>query len=222
MTRAKTSLPAAAIVAAVLICAGAAKVQAWTNYTDEATFLSNVAAPYLVETFGSIQTGTTNPPLSFTNNGYSFGALSTSNEGSDPALYGILNGTNRWLTVNVYGNSLVFTNFSANVTAIGGYFFSTDYNEAFSNSPVKLTVQLSDLSVTNTTVTNTSTTNFIGFTFATNVTFFSIVATNVAQDIYPTAAKVILATTVPEPSSLALLLLGAGAAALLVFKKRKG
>lgn len=220
MTRAKTSLPAAALAAVVLLFVAATGTRAAT-FTNEADFINNIAAPYLVETFGSIQTGTTNPPLSFTNNGYSFGALSTSNEGSDPALYGILNGANRWLTVNVYGNSLVFTNFSANVTAIGGYFFSTDYSEAFSNSPVKLTVQLSDLSVTNTTVTNTSTTNFIGFTFATNVTFFSIVATNVAQDIYPTAAKIIAGTTVPEPSSFALLLLGAGAAVLLVFKTRR-
>ena len=216
MTRAKTSLPAAALAAVVLLFVAATGTRAAT-FTNEADFINNIAAPYLVETFGSIQTGTTNPPLNFSNSGYSFEALSSSNS-AYPDLFGILNGTNRWLTVVAYEDSLVFTNFSLNVSAIGGYFFSTDENSAFTNSSLLLSVQLSDSTLITTNVTSATATNFYGYTFATNIRSLTIGATNAN---FPTAAKVIAGTTVPEPSSFALLLLGAGAAALLVFKTRR-
>ena len=218
----KTSLPAAALAAVVLLFVAANGTRAAT-FTNEADFINNIAAPYLVETFGSIQTsGFVASPTNFSGNGYSFDAITTSNHVDSPpsSLYGYVSGSNHWLTVYYDNDNVVFTNFSLNVSAIGGYFFLTDDVPAFTSGEIYVTAQLSDSTLVSNNVTPASATSFFGFTFATNVISFKIGDTNDYK--YPTAAKVIVGTTIPEPSSLALLLLGAGAAALLVFKKRKG
>ncbi len=216
----KTSLPAAALAAVVLLFVAATGTRAAT-FTNEADFITNIAAPYLVETFGSIQTsGFVASPTNFSGNGYSFDAITTSNNTTNSSLYGIVNGTNHWLAAYWANDQVVFTNFNLNASAIGGYFFLTDDSAAFTSGAIYLTAQLSDSTLITTNISPASATSFFGFTFATNVISFSIGSTNVSEK-YPTAAKVIAGTTIPEPSSLALLLLGAGAAALLVFKTRR-
>lgn len=209
----KLSPTTPALAVATLLFLGMADAPAFTFYTNKTAFLSAITGSNYTETFDSITVDTPlTPPLSFSNSGFSFNA--TTESGDD--LYGVATAApDRWLSTFIDGDSLVFTNFSLNTTAFGGYFFNIESGGSL--IPTNLVLKAVGDGTTNTQfVTPASVSNFFGWTFGTGVTSVTITSTN----YYPTANSVVLGTTVPEPSTWALLLLGAGAAGLAVWRRR--
>jgi PEP-CTERM motif len=170
----------------------AGSVSAGTQvYTNQASFLANVQAGYYLETFDSLPSGTI-PSQSFSQGGFSYTAS---------AALGLFNlespSGDKWLSVSVPGDRLVFTLTSGNITAIGGYFFTTDFGGDVTAGTVTATVN----DGTTDSVTNPSSTNFIGFISTSPITSLSISSFNFA-----TANDLIVGTgvqgSVPEPSTL--------------------
>ena len=144
-------------------------------FTNRDDFLSAITGSNYTESFDSITVDTPlTPPLSFSNSGFSFNA--TTKSGDD--LYGLATAApDRWLATYTDGESLLFTNFSLNTTAFGGYFFNTDNNG--SQTTFNLTLQAVGDGATNTQiVTPASASNFFGWTFGTGIASVTITSTN--------------------------------------------
>ncbi len=182
-------------------------------YTNETGFLNAITGGNYTETFDSIPVDQTiTAPTNFSGSGFSFAATT----GTGNPLYGL--GTaapDRWLTTFDEGNPLVFTNFT-NATAFGGYFFNTDNNGNI--KPANLFLEAVGDGITNTQMFTVSTnTDFFGWTFGAGIASVTITSTN----YYPTASSVTLGTTVPEPSTSALILLSSGALAASAAARRR-
>jgi hypothetical protein len=116
---------------------------------------------------------------------------------------------------------LVFTNFSLNVSAIGGNFFATDFDGNFTNTPINVSILLSDSSTFSTNFTPTGSASFLGVTFSTNVSISSLVISNLnSPPQFPTANNLTIGV-VPEPSTYALLGLAAAGFAGYVIRRRR-
>lgn len=184
----------AAMAAAVILLLPSPNAQAWQFFTNEAIFTNTVATNAFTETFASIPVDTAMDTLTnLAGNGFSFDATTTTNT-LDSALYGLATDPpDKWLSVYGPENVIVFTNFSENVTAIGGNFFPTDYGGQPVSGTIQLTAQLANLTSISTNVAAASATNFFGFAFDSPIRSFSISSTN---DAFPTAHNVTLATTI--------------------------
>jgi hypothetical protein len=183
-----------------------------TAYTNLASFLGALTNSY-TENFGGItntSNGVTAAPENFSGNGMSFSA-DTAPTPND--LYTLVNGGTKWLSVNDAVSSLVFTLTSGNITAVGGNFFITD-------EPGNFVADTIDILFSDNTSTNwapSSASDFIGFVFDTPVTSMTLsrgVSTN-----YVTAGTITVGQ-VPEPSTMALLLM-TGAGALWMARRRR-
>ncbi len=200
-----------AALVAILITSMAAPA---AFYTNEADFLSALTGSTYTQGFDSIPVGaeitapTNFPPT----NGFSF----TATTGTGGSLWGLATANpDRWLTTYNEGNPLVFTNL-VNANAFGGYFFNTDNNGNV--TPANLFLEAVGDGTTNSQMFAISTnTNFFGWTFGTQIASVTITSTN----YYPTASSVTLGTTVPEPSTYALILLSSGALAASAAARRR-
>ncbi|MEX1045267.1 MAG: PEP-CTERM sorting domain-containing protein [Chthoniobacterales bacterium] len=192
------------------------------TFTNSGDFFGAISASNYTETFDSIpgQTFVTTP-TNFSGNGFSFTATTTNEVGN--TLYGLTNagGGDRWLTLYYPQFGLVFTNFSLNVSAIGGNFFATDDQGFFTNTPINVGVLLSDSTTFSTNYTPTSPASFLGLTFSTNVSVQSLVISNLnTPEQFPTANNLTVGV-VPEPSTYALLSLATlGLAGYLIRRRR--
>jgi hypothetical protein len=116
---------------------------------------------------------------------------------------------------------LVFTNFSLNVSAIGGNFFATDDQGFYTNTPINVSILLSDSSTFSTNYTPTGSASFLGVTFSTNVSISALVISNLnSPPQFPTANNLTIGV-VPEPSTYALLGLAAAGFAGYVIRRRR-
>jgi hypothetical protein len=161
-------------------------------------------------------------PTNFSGNGFSFTATTT-NGGVNNQLYGLTNGggADRWLTLFFPEFGLVFTNFSLNVSAIGGNFFATDDQGFYTNTPINVSILLSDASTFSTNYTPTGSASFLGVTFSTNVSISALVISNLnSPPQFPTANNLTIGV-VPEPSTYALLGLAAAGFAGYVIRRRR-
>lgn len=152
----------------------------------------------------SLPAGPVSSPATFSGNGLSVEALST-----NTLDYNLISFGNA-LTTDQEGFGLVFTNFSPNATAVGGTFFNldTEGNLAFGN--IILTASFADLSFMTTTNNVASTSSFFGFVGSTNI--LSLVVSGEAG--LPASGQVTVGKPIPEPSTFALLVIGATAAAI--------
>jgi hypothetical protein len=207
-----------------ITCAGALNAGAQTNtYTDSSAFFSAISASNYTETFNGIAGGNVvTTPTNFSGNGFSFTATTTNTGGNQ--LYGLTNGggSDRWLTLLFPRPGLVFTNFSLNVSAIGGNFFATDDQGFYTNTPINVRILLSDSSIFSTNYTPSGATSFLGVTFSTNVSISSLVISNLnnPDPQFPTANNLTIGV-VPEPSTYALLGLAAAGFAGYVIRRRR-
>ena len=199
---------------------------AQTNtFTDFASFSNAISASNYTETFNSIPGNNfVATPTNFSGNGFSFTATTTNGSETPPnQLYGLTNGGggDRWITLFYPEFGLVFTNFSLNVSAIGGNFFATDSGGFYTNTPISVSVLLSDSSTFSTNYTPTSATSFLGLTFSTNVSVSALVVSNLnSPPQFPTANNLTVGV-VPEPSTYALLGLAALGFAGYVIRRRR-
>ena len=196
----------ASLVVATLLVAFAfsTPAHAATVYTNFASFLGALTNSYTDNFSGITNTSSevTSAPQNFSGNGMS---LSADTAPTPNDLYTLVNGGTKLLSVNDAVSSLVFTLTSGNITAVGGNFFITD-------EPGNFVADTIDILFSDNTSTNwapSSASDFIGFVFDTPVTSMTLsrgVSTN-----YVTAGTITVGQ-VPEPSTMALLLMtGAGA-----------
>jgi hypothetical protein len=212
------------LAAVTITCAIALNAGAQTNtYTNSSSFFSAISASNYTETFNGIAGGNVvTTPTNFSGNGFSFTATTT-NGGLDNRLYGLTNGggDDRWITLLYPQFGLVFTNFSLNVSAIGGNFFATDADGFYTNTPINVRILLSDSSIFSTNYTPSGATSFLGVTFSTNVSISSLAISNInTPPQFPTANNLTIGV-VPEPSTYALLGMAAAGLAGYVLRRRR-
>jgi hypothetical protein len=210
------------LAAVTIACSGAMHAAAQTNsYTNRSAFLSAISPSNFTETFNGIPGANfVTTPTNFSGNGFSFTATTT-NGGVNNQLYGLTNGGggDRWITLFFPEFGLVFTNFSLNSSAIGGNFFATDDQGFFTNTPINVRILLSDSSTFSTNYTPFGSASFLGVTFSTNVSISALVISNLNNPPqFPTANNLTIGV-VPEPSTYALL--GLGAVAIFVALRRR-
>ena len=176
--------------------------------------------------FASFTPGFVSTPMSLTNSPLGYQAtvpgsffVSVETWGSRPAL----------ATIAV-DQALLFTNLSANTRAFGAYLYPTDFNQSpttpMTNATINITATLDDLSFI-TVTTNVASINF-------NDYYFGFISTNSARSIVSVSTTVntnvgasfatgseVTISTVPEPSTYALIGLGAAALAGYVIRRRR-
>lgn len=211
------------LAAVTITCAGALNAGAQTNtYTNSSAFFSAISASNYTETFNGIPgENVVTTPTNFSGNGFSFTATTPNTGGNQ--LYGLTNGggSDKWLTLLFPELGLVFTNLSLNVSAIGGNFFATDQFGFFTNTPINVSILLTDSSTFSTNFTPSSATSFLGVTFSTNVSISALVISNLNSPAqFPTANNLTVGV-VPEPSTYALLGLAAAGFAGYVIRRRR-
>jgi hypothetical protein len=202
-------------VLALLGVASLANAQTIT-YTNQSTFLANVAPGYYLENFNSLNNGTFySAPLNFSGNGFAYTATATN------GLYGAAGNGGSSLSTNVATDPIVFTFTGAPVTAIGGNFFGSDINGNFSAANINITLS----NGFTTTLTTPSLTAFNGFTVSSGSISTLTVSSVQPQSGFrwPTVDNLIVgtaATAVPEPGSIALLV-GAGIGGLMIRRRSR-
>jgi|LakMenEpi03Aug12_release.lakeMendotaPanAssembly.Ray.scaffolds.fasta_scaffold272605_1 hypothetical protein len=216
-----------AFLAAVTIaCSGAMHAAAQTNsYTNRSAFLSAISPSNFTETFNGLPgANLVTTPTNFSGNGFSFRATTQPGSVVPPnQLYGLTNGggVDRWITLFYPEFGLVFTNFSLNVSAIGGNFFATDTQGFFTNTPINVRILLSDSSIFSTNYSPTGFDSFLGVTFRTNVSISALVISNLSNPPQFPTANDLTVGVVPEPSTYALLGLAAAGFAGYVIRRRR-
>jgi hypothetical protein len=225
--RTRFLVKAVGIVSLVAGCMSSA-FAAQTFFT-QASFLSNVNAGYFsvqpifdaygqgdrpVAGFGGDPTLGL-PPATFSGNGFTVTAETPPvGIGSADFILTYGTGTPNYLTTNNPAPAPMTLTFSGNVTAVGGNFFTTDFN--FDTTPGTISLTLSDGTFVNLSSTAGSPFPFVGFTATEGRTISSLAFSIPTNGAYTSVDNLIIgsetaaaaAFNAPEPGTLALLVLG--------------
>ena len=192
----------ALVVAAALTAATGPARAALTVYTTQATFLAAVQAPG-VDTFSDLSVSEVTPgPLARSAGPYSYTAS------APDGLFGAGLSSDPWLSSNTFSDAITLTGFGANVRGAGAVFFGSDVDGAFKAGTLTVVATDSLGATANRTFVG-GLTGFMGFT--TTGTLVSVVVTAVQSNdefLWPTLDNLTVATVVPEPSPIVLLLAG--------------
>jgi len=194
-------------------------------YTNQVSFLSSINPGYYKETFESVNVSALPLSVDLSSSGFSYQMSSPANNPGE-GLYPGGTASDKWVSTYWPQYGLVFTNFSANVSAVGGYFFPTDFNGAWTNTPISVTlttvggdgVRPAAYSTNYTTIGPSS---YLGLKVSTGQSIASlriVNATNAPTQEFMTVND--FTVGVPEPSSLAALAVG-GAVLLALRRARK-
>jgi hypothetical protein len=188
-----------------------------TTYTSQAAFLAAVNPGYYLETFNSLPALAEIPtPQNFSQGPFAYSAAS----GPNGDFFTAGSGSDVWLSTNFAVDSMTFTITGAPVTAIGGFFFTSDITGAAQVGNIFLSTNLTAQQ----TLNGTTPTTFLGFTSTTPFTTLTVSADQTNGFIWPTANDFIvgLAASVPEPATVALLTAsGLGAIGAWYYHRRR-
>lgn len=149
----------------------------FTVYTNEAAFLGAINAGYYREVipnavFEELRSNNLPESRNFSSNGFSY-ALFSPEAPPGAGLYpttvsGTFNGTNSDFVICAsYPHlGLLFTNFSPNVSAVGGNFFPLDWGDRFTNTPISVTATLVNGSIYETNYLAGKVTSYLGLAFS--------------------------------------------------------
>jgi len=207
------------VVAGLLTIVTATTQAQYTNYRSTNAFFNALASTnYSTETFSGLTPGYTNNPLNVTNSPYGFQAnvsgssfISVESFGGKPALSTIAT-----------AQLLSFTNLSPNTRAFGAYLYATE-NFVLEAQPITISLVFSG-GATNTFTTNVGTTSlgdyYFGFITEEAFTLQSVTLSVTNNQAFATASEVTI-STVPEPSTYALIGLAAAALAGQYIRRRR-
>ena len=177
----------------------------FTVYTDKSAFLAALSPGYYTETFNTLAVNTLlSSPIVLNSGPNQFQASTGSGD-----FYNSTNGSDVWLSTDARSDSVNFSAFTNNPTAIGGFFFLTNT----SGSPTTGTINANlNSGAATSSITTASSTNFIGFVSTNNTPLSSLLLTTSATTWWVTANDVIVgnALPVPEPSTYILALIASG------------
>lgn len=198
-------------VIACLFAGRSASAASVTTYTDAGAFTNGLEDFWSNSFSGITANGVQSNPAVFsgsTSGTYAYTATAVG------GLYGWAPGTpGPALTTLVADTNLVFTSFSPGISAFGGRFWVTDWDNGslVTGQAVTLTLSLSDNSTASATTTVSSTAAFLGLIVDPAVTITSATLSRPGINLYTTAAgQVIVGVVVPEPATLTLAILAAG------------
>jgi hypothetical protein len=185
------------------------------KYTDQASFLNAIQPGYYLENFNSVSnTSLTVSPINFSNGTYSYRASAPND------FFGAGSNADKWLSTNTNTDSITFSNFSPTITAIGGFFFATNFNGDL--IPGAITAAVNGASSSLSASTN-SALNFFGFV-SNDGTALTSLATFATQPNWPTVNNLIVGQAVqpvPEPLTILGAATAAGFGAILKRRAKK-
>ncbi|MBB4619916.1 PEPxxWA-CTERM sorting domain-containing protein [Sphingomonas abaci] len=207
---------AAAAFAFALFSAGSAQAEI-TVYTSQSDFAAAVSR-IGTDTFDGFNiTGTTPSPINRMAGDYSYTASVAD------TFFGAGSESDQWLSTNFSDDIITFSNFSNSVSAVGGFFFTSDLSGAFAPGSVVLTATDSLGATVTRTIEMSATSSFLGF--STDGLIGSITLASVLSNgpIFPTANNLMLGqvAAVPEPATWAMMLLGFGMVAVASRYRRR-
>lgn len=171
-----------------------------TIYNTQASFLAAINPGFYTETFQSLSiSGTTPSPLNFSSGPFSY----TAGLPTGQLFFGAGTTGDHWLSTNTATDAVTFT-FAGGITAVGGFFFSSNSAGLAATGSVNVGTNLSSTQL----LTNTTPTTFIGFTSPTPFTTLTLAAVQPPTGfLWPTANDFTVGTiaAVPEPATVALM-----------------
>lgn len=192
-------------LAVAMFSAGSAQAEI-TVYTSQADFAAAVTRVG-TDTFDGFNiTGTTPSPIRRMVGDYSYTASVTD------SFFGAGSESDQWLSTNFSDDLITFSNFSSSVSAVGGFFFTSDLSGGFTPGAVVLTATDSLGATVTRTIDTSATSSFLGF--STDGLIGSVTLASVLSNgpTFPTANNLMLGqvAAVPEPATWAMMLLGFG------------
>jgi len=189
---------------------------------DQSTFVASLQPGYYLEDFSSLTgPGSIPGPLSFSSGGFTYSANAP---GGFYAVQTPSGSGNHVLTTESAADTITLTFTSGNVTAVGGYFFTTDlFGDV---TPGTITLIFSDGTLVN--LTNQDLTTFTGYiSDGPTITSLQIFASQEGDvEAWPTVDNLYVGAgippengVIPEPSTL--LLFGGGLTSLALLRLRR-
>ena len=216
--------PLAAV--ALLAIAGQANATI-TVYTSLAAFQAAVGTTG-TDTFAGLSiSGETASPLNRSAGSYTYTATGSGNTSTsgDNNFWGGGTTANPFLSTNIAGVKITFSNFSNGVVAIGGNFFASNVSGLYTAGGVKLVATDASGSVTQTiSPTGATAGSFLGFVSDGPITSLALNSVIVSSALWPSADNLVLANAaapVPEPQTYALLLGGLGLVGFIAGRRRR-